>query len=113
MEYVSATGCINHEQAARNSDGTYTLVISPTDAGVYNWVDTEHLNSGEMLIRWQALPHPPQDENPSIAKSRLVKLAQLGDVLPPNTRMADAQERRRQIDQRERAFARRIGQLRR
>jgi hypothetical protein len=113
MEYISATGCINHAQAARNNDGTYTLVISPSDPGVYNWVDTEHLGSGEMLIRWQALPHPPKDENPSIAKSRLVKLAQLGDVLPLGTRMADAQARRRQIDQRERAFARRIGQLRR
>jgi hypothetical protein len=112
MEYITATGCINHAQAARNDDGTYTLVISPADPGVYNWVDTEHLGSGGMLIRWQALRHPPKEENPSIAKSRLVKLAQLGDVLPPGTRMADAQQRRHQIDERERGFARRIGQLR-
>jgi hypothetical protein len=113
MEYISATGCINHAQAARNDDGTYTLVISPVDPGVHNWVDTEHLNSGEMLIRWQALPHPPKEENPSIAKSRLVKLAQLGGVLPPGTRMVDVRERRRQIDERERAFTRRIGILHR
>jgi hypothetical protein len=112
MEYITATGCINHAQAARNDDGTYTLVISPADPGVYNWVDTEHLGSGGMLIRWQALRHPPKEENPSIAKSRLVKLAQLGDVLPPGTRMADAQQRRHQIGERERGFARRIGQLR-
>jgi hypothetical protein len=113
MEYITATGCINHAQAARNDDGTYTLVISPADPGVYNWVDTEHLGSGEMLIRWQALRHPPKEENPAIAKSRLVKLVQLGDVLPPGTRMVDAQQRRHQIDERERGFARRIGQLRR
>jgi hypothetical protein len=111
-EYISATGSLNHAQAARNDDGTITLVISPIDPGAYNWVDTERLNSGEMLIRWQALPHPPKEENPSIATSRLVKLAQLHDVLPRGTRMADAQERRRQIEQREQGFARRIGQLR-
>jgi hypothetical protein len=66
-----------------------------------------------MLIRWQALSNPPKEENPSIAKSRVVKLAQLSDVLPRGTRMADAQQRRRQLDERERGFARRIGQLRR
>jgi hypothetical protein len=112
MEYISATGSMNHAQAAPNADGTITLVISPADPGVYNWVDTAHLNSGEMLIRWQALPHPPKEENPAIATARLVKLSQLADVLPPGTRMAGAQERRRQIEQRERGFARRIGQLR-
>ncbi len=112
MEYISATGCINHAQAARNADGTYTLVISPADPGVHNWVDTERLNSGEMLIRWQALPAPPKEEDPSIAKSQLVKLARLGDVLPAGARMVTAQERRRQVQTREAGFARRIGILR-
>jgi hypothetical protein len=112
-QYITATGSMNHAQAARNDDGTYTLVISPVDPGVYNWIDTEHLNSGEMLIRWQALAHPPKAENPSIARARLVKLSELDSVLPPETRMADAQERRRQVEERQRGFARRIGQLRR
>jgi hypothetical protein len=112
-EYISATGSINHAQAALNDDGTYTLVISPADPGVYNWVDTEHLNSGEMLIRWQALPHPPKPENSSIAHTKVIKLSELGAVLPRGTRMADGRERQRQIEQRQRGFARRIGQLRR
>ncbi len=112
-EYVSATGSLNHAQAVPDDDGTYTLVIAPADPGVHNWVDTERLNSGEMLIRWQALPHPPKEEKPSIAAARLVKLARLGDALPSGTKMVDARERRRQIEQRERGFARRIGQLRR
>ena len=112
MEYISATGCINHAQAAPNSDGSFTLVISPADPGVHNWVDTEQLNSGEMLIRWQALASPPKQEDPSIAKSQLVKLSKLGDVLPAGTRMVSAQERRRQVEAREAGFARRIGILR-
>src|SRR5579885_898241 len=111
-EYITAAGSMNHAQAARNHDGTYTLVISPADPGVYNWVDTGRLNSGEMLIRWQALPHPPKDENPDIARAALVKISELERVLPPGMRMADAAERRHQIEQRERGFARRIGMLR-
>ncbi len=113
MEYIAATGSMNHAQAAPDDDGAYTLVISPVDPGVYNWVDTQRLNSGGMLIRWQALPHPPQQQNRSIAQTRLIKLSELESVLAPRTRMADAQERRRQIERRERGFARRIGQLRR
>ena len=112
MEYINATGSLNHAQAQRNADGTYTLVISPVDPGVHNWVATEGLNSGEMLIRWQALPSPPKEENPSIAKSQLVKLSGLYDVLPPGTKMITAQERQRQLEERASGFARRITQLR-
>jgi hypothetical protein len=112
-QYITATGSMNHAQAAPDEDRTYTLVISPVDPGVYNWVDTERLNSGGMLIRWQALAHPPKEETRSIAQSRLVKLSALASVLAPRTRMANAQERGRQIEQRQRGFARRIGQLRR
>jgi hypothetical protein len=49
----------------------------------------------------------------SIAKLQPIKLLKLSDVLAVGTRMAGADERRRQAKERERGYARRIGQLRR
>ncbi len=36
-----------------DGDGTYTIVISPTDPGVPNWVSTGGLNQGTLSIRFQ------------------------------------------------------------
>lgn len=111
MEYVSATGSLNHAQAALDSDGNYRLVVSPTDPGVQNWVDTEKLHAGGMLVRWQSLPFEPKPEE-GIIDSKLVKLKRLMEELPPQTRRFSAQDRRRQIQEREQGYARRIGMLR-
>lgn len=48
---------LNNANAIRNSDGTYTIVISPTDpgAGVPNWVPTGGLNQGSISLRFQLL----------------------------------------------------------
>jgi hypothetical protein len=111
MEYVSATGSLNHAQAALDPDGNYRLVISPTDPGVQNWVATEKLHAGGMLVRWQSLPFAPKTVE-GIVDSQLVKLSRLVEELPAGTRRFSAEDRRRQIEEREQGFARRIGILR-
>ncbi|HYK16547.1 MAG TPA: hypothetical protein VEV37_00940, partial [Bryobacteraceae bacterium] len=111
MEYVSATGSLNHAQAALDNDGNYRLVISPTDPGVQNWVDTERLHGGGMLVRWQSLPFAPKAME-GIIDSKLVKLSRLMNELPADTPLFSAEDRRRQIQQREQGYARRIGMLR-
>lgn len=111
MEYVSATGSLNHVQAALDNDGNYRLVISPTDPGVQNWVDTEKLHAGGMLVRWQSLPFAPKTIE-GIIDSKLVKLSHLMNELPPETRLFSVEHRRRQIHEREQGYARRIGMLR-
>ncbi|HKD68384.1 MAG TPA: hypothetical protein VKB84_16170 [Candidatus Binataceae bacterium] len=111
MEYVSATGSLNHAQAALDNDGNYRLVISPTDPGVQNWVDTERLHAGGMLVRWQSLPFAPKAME-GIIDSKLVKLSRLMNELPADTPLFSAEDRRRQIQQREQGYARRIGMLR-
>jgi hypothetical protein len=111
MEYISATGSLNHTQAARDNDGNYRLVISPTDPGVQNWVDTERLHAGAMLVRWQALPFAPKVME-GIADTKLVELSRLMNELPPETRKFTAADRRRQIQEREQGYSRRIGMLR-
>ena len=42
-------------QALPNPDGTYTIVISPRDPDVWNWVSTGGLNQGTISIRFQDL----------------------------------------------------------
>jgi hypothetical protein len=49
----------------------------------------------------------------SIAKLQPVKLSKLAGVPAAGTRMTGADERRRQAQERERGYTRRIGQLRR
>jgi hypothetical protein len=49
----------------------------------------------------------------SIAKLQPIKLLKLSDALAVGTRMAGADERRRQVQERDRGCARRIGRLRR
>jgi len=51
---------LNNVQAVKNADGrTYTIVVSPTDPGVANWVSTSGLNQGTISIRFQDLPVNP------------------------------------------------------
>lgn len=54
-DYWSEPASLNNEQAVRNADGTYTVVISPTDPGAANWVSTSGLNQGAIAIRFQDL----------------------------------------------------------
>jgi hypothetical protein len=111
MEYIAATGSLNHVQAARDNDGNYRLVVSPTDPGVQNWIDTEKLHAGGMLVRWQSLPFAPTTME-GIIDSKLVKLSRLMNELPAQTRRFSADDRRRQIEDRQRGYERRIGMLR-
>lgn len=61
--------CIDHRRrrssltnasAARNDDGTVRVVISATDPGHPNWLDTGHRHRGFVLLRWLDNPSAPQ-----------------------------------------------------
>ncbi|MCB2076647.1 MAG: hypothetical protein KDE55_03005 [Novosphingobium sp.] len=45
--------CLNASQVTPDSDGATTYVLCPEDPGVANWIDTEGLNQGLCVIRWQ------------------------------------------------------------
>src|SRR3546814_6185617 len=47
---------LNKAQTALNPDGTMTFVLSATDPGIANWIDTVSLADGWMLVRWQGVP---------------------------------------------------------
>lgn len=75
---------LNNEQAKPDVAGgsTYTIVISKSDPGVYNWVSTGGLNQGTASIRFQDLGNG----TPTVS-SKVVKISELDDpgVLPPGS----------------------------
>ena len=71
---------LNNSQAVRNADGTYTIVISPTDPGVTNWVSTGGLNQGTISIRFQDLD-PNSTAVPTVT-SEVVNIDQLPADIP-------------------------------
>ena len=72
---------LNNEQARRNPDGTYTIVISPTDPGYDNWVSTGGLNQGTISIRFQDLAE--SGAMPTVVTSEVVTHDELHQLLPP------------------------------
>ncbi len=73
FDYRYATTNLNNERAARSDDGSWRLVIAPSDPGpgVENWLDTGGRLEGYMLVRWVLADGPP---HPS---TEVVKLAAL------------------------------------
>ncbi len=97
---------LNSAQATANPDGTYTLVISPTDPGVANWVSTGGLNQGTISIRFQNLGgggDPATATLPTVT-SQVVSLDELGTVLPADAFDFTYQDRAHQIALRQAGF---------
>ncbi len=59
FDYRYATTHLNNETATRNDDGSWTMVIAPSDPGVGNWLDTGGRRQGYMLVRWVLADDPP------------------------------------------------------
>lgn len=103
---------LNNVQARSNPDGSYTLVVSPTEpqfadgSSVWNWISTGGLNQGTMAIRFQSID--PADPMKPTVSSRVVPLSDLATVLPPGTTLVTPAEREVQIAARKEGFDRRF-----
>jgi hypothetical protein len=106
--FWSCTSSLNTEQSHQNADGTYPHVFSIKDPGVHNWMDTEGLHDSLFMTRWQKLPQTggAAGGNPT-AKGELVKLADLKDHLPDDTKWVTPEEREQQLAERLELFNRR------
>ena len=91
---------LNIAQSVKNSDGTYTIVVSPKDPGVANWVSTGGLNQGTLSIRFQDF-NPASDVDPTVS-SQVVKLNQLSGLptVTPAERQAQLATRKLGYDRR-------------
>jgi len=98
-DYWNEQTSLNIDQAVSNPDGTYTLVVSPTDPGVANWVSTGGLNQGTISMRFQNVTDPEQDR-PTVL-SQVVAIDQLNTVLPGTTVFLNPAERATQLELRQ------------
>ena len=107
IEHIRGSGSLNNAQAQANRDGTITYVIAAKDPGVYNWLSTEGIHSGNILIRWQALPATTTTADAAVQSVKVVKLRELNAALPADFRQVTAVERRQLVEQRAAAYAHR------
>jgi hypothetical protein len=61
FDYRYTTTSLNNHTAKRSDDGSWRLVVSPTDPGpnVDNWLDTGGRLEGYMIVRWVLADGPP------------------------------------------------------
>jgi len=90
---------INQHQAVPSADGNLRFVLAHADPGVPNWLDTAGHGDGLLTYRWF---WPEMDPTPT---SRVVKLADVRNVLPAKTATIDAQARRDEIRTRKQHLA--------
>jgi len=95
-DYVNHTGSLNNFQAAANPDGSITYVIAARDPGVQNWLDTDGLHEGVMLLRWEMLRTTP-DPIKAVRDVKVVKLGDVAATLPFPTPNFTTEQRRNQI----------------
>lgn len=79
----------NHTQAQVLDGDRIQLVLSPTDPGVANWLDTAGRSEGLCTLRW-FWPEGDGEPGPS---ARVVPLFDLDSVLDPAHRVVDPQQR--------------------
>jgi hypothetical protein len=106
LPYATHESSLNAAQAYLGSDGMYHFVISATDPGVPNWIDTDGHSEGFVFLRWQANTGPfTSADNPT---GGLVSLANLSSVLPAGTPEVTSTQRAIQLFLRDLTVAKRI-----
>lgn len=100
---------LNSEQSVANGNGTYTFVVSVTDPGVSNWIDTAGLNEGTIMVRWQGLPTDSSDKGNGVAiTTQVIQLSRLASVLPGETKYVTSEQRKEQLAQRAAGYNQRL-----
>ena len=94
LDFANRATSLNHRLVHHSPDGRVRVVISPTDPGVANWIDTEGRAEVLATVRW----FRPADARAVDVRS--VPVADVATHLPAETPLVDAYARRREIAQR-------------
>lgn len=76
LDYRFFPICVNKHSAVKQTDGSIRIIVSKTNPGFSNWIDTCDHNEGTMCLRWYRLKNgaqPVQPECSVIKISDLVK----------------------------------------
>jgi hypothetical protein len=99
MDPVHHLSSRNQDQVKKNPDGSFTVVVTPTDPGLENWVDTEGLSEGMLFLRWAGIADSsPNAPKPGV-EARVVSLAELPGAAPSLGKV-DKAARERELAQR-------------
>jgi hypothetical protein len=107
-EHIRHTGSLNSTQTHPNADGSYTYVISATNPGVANWLDTDGLDIGGYFVRWMNFPELPPSGDGLVREVKLVKLADLDQMLPKGMPRLTPAQRAQELTARTKAYERRL-----
>jgi hypothetical protein len=99
MDPIHHVSSRNLDQMAKNPDGSFTVIVSPTDPGLQNWVDTEGLSEGLIFLRWAAIAGGPDAPKPAV-ESKVGPLSKLADAVPATLAKVDKAAREREVRQR-------------
>jgi hypothetical protein len=97
IHYGRHQSSLNGHQAVIDSDGIFRAVLSATDPGVANWLDTAGHSNGAMLLRCV------RTETAPVPTVRVVKIDEVLSLLPADTTMTTPDERARVIEGRRHA----------
>ena len=106
LDIVDRTGSLNKAQSVPNEDGTYTYVISPSDPGVANWIDSDGLHEAILTLRMAEFGADGPSEDLG-AHGRVVKLDDLEKEVP-SLRWVSPTERAAELADRRAAYLRRL-----
>jgi len=106
LPYALHQSTLNGTQAYLGSDGMFHFVVSPTDPGIPNWIDTEGRTDGFVFLRWQHITGPFTSADSPTGK--LVAISDLGSVLPAGTPKVTSAEAVQSLLARDIGVARRI-----
>lgn len=97
-DWVNNQSSLNLDQAAPDSDGRLRIVVSRTDPGVKNWLDTAGHPRGVVQGRWTECNSQP------MPATKVVKLKDLKQALPKDVETVTPDERQAMLRERRRAY---------
>ncbi|CAN5637403.1 hypothetical protein BH10ACT9_BH10ACT9_39560 [soil metagenome] len=106
LDIVNRTGSLNKAQSVPNEDGGYTYVISPTDPGVANWIDSDGLTEGILTLRMAEFGGDGPKEDLGV-HGRVIDLDDLDKEVPALPRVS-AEQRVAELADRRAAYLRRL-----
>ena len=106
IEYANSLGSLNGAQSQVDPDGVIRLVVAHRDPGVANWLDTTGHPEGFLSPRWAYSETPPPESWPRI-RAKKVAFDEISEHLHPDTPRIRPDERRAQIQARQRHVQRR------
>jgi hypothetical protein len=96
VDPVSRITSRNHTQTQILDDGRVQMVVSPSDPGVANWLDTGGRSQGLCTLRW----FWPEGDGEPTPTAKVLKVDALGELLDRGHLAIDADQRRAELAER-------------